>query len=57
MFSYGLMFRYPKSKAMFMLKIVCYLNGKASLHLRADKNGEQKLKEELLNVVSYLFLV
>jgi hypothetical protein len=50
------MFRYPKSEAMFMLKIACYINGRASVHLRADKNGDQQLKEELLNVINLLFL-
>ncbi len=50
------MFKYPKSKTMFLMKISCYINGKASIHLRSDKNGDQKLKEELLNVINFLVL-
>jgi len=50
------MFRYPKSEMMFMMKISCYINGKASVHLRSDKNGDQPLKEELLNIINFLFL-
>lgn len=42
---------------MFMLKISCYINGTASAHLRSDKNGDVKLKEELLNIMNYLFLI
>lgn len=41
---------------MFMLKVSCYVNGKASVHLRSDRNGDQALKEELLNVMNFLFL-
>jgi hypothetical protein len=48
------MFKYPKSPTTFMLKIMCYVNGKASIHLRADRNGDQKLKEELLNIFNFL---
>lgn len=39
-----------------MLKVSCYVNGKASVHLRSDRNGDQALKEELLNVMNFLFL-
>lgn len=36
-FSYGIMFRYPTSQTIFMLKITCYVNGKASIHLKSSE--------------------
>ena len=39
-----------------MLKITCYVNGKASIHLKssATGSGDKKLREEILDVMNYL---
>lgn len=49
------MFTYPKSNSSFLLKVICYVNGKASLHLKSS-HGEQdrKLREEILDVMNFL---
>ncbi len=40
-FSYGIMFNYPKSATVFMVKVTCYVSGKASLHLKSGDNNKQ----------------
>jgi hypothetical protein len=42
------MFRYPKTATIFMMKIICYVNGRASVHLKSDQTAvsmDKKLKE------------
>jgi hypothetical protein len=55
-FAYGIMFHYPTTKTVFMMKIVCYVSGKASIHLKSSSTGhtDKKLREEILDVMSYL---
>lgn len=50
------MFTYPTSTIVFMLKIVCYVTGKASIHLKSSASGagDKKLREEILDVMNYL---
>lgn len=41
------MFNYPKSLTVFMVKVTCYVSGKASLHLKSgdnNNNSDKKLR-------------
>lgn len=48
------MFKYPKSDNVFYMKITCYVSGKAALQLRSQRQGDKKLKEEILNVFNFI---
>jgi hypothetical protein len=56
-FSYGIMFSYPKSTTSFMMKITCYVNGKASIHLKSNQANDtvdKRLRDEILDIINYL---
>lgn len=38
-FTYGIMFSYPKSNTVFMMKVICYISGKASIHIKNNQNS------------------
>ena len=49
------MFTYPKSTSSFVLKVVCYVSGKASLHLKSSQGeADRRLREEVLDVMNFL---
>lgn len=50
------MFHYPTSSTVFMLKVVCYVNGRASLHLKSSAltSGDKRLREEILDIMNFL---
>jgi hypothetical protein len=50
------MFRYPTSNTVFMMKITCYVTGKASLHLKSSEanNSDRRLREEILDIMNFL---
>jgi len=41
------MFKYPTTTTVFMMKIICYISGKASIHLKSSSatTGDKKLCE------------
>jgi hypothetical protein len=41
-FSYGIMFSFPKVATLFMVKVTCYVSGKASLHLKSSHSSTDK---------------
>ena len=54
-FAYALMFTYPRSNSSFLLKVVCYVSGKASLHLKSSQGqADTRLREEILDVMNFL---
>lgn len=52
-FSYGIMFSFPRLPGLLMLKVTCYVSGKASLHLKSQ-NQDKRLREQTLDILSYL---
>ena len=48
------MFHFPKSNGIIMLKIMCYVTGKASLHLKCSPEVQVGLREKILDVMSVL---
>jgi hypothetical protein len=54
-FSYGIMFSFPRLPALFMLKVTCYVSGKASLHLKSQGQAtDKRFREQTLDILSYL---
>lgn len=51
------MFNYPKSATTFMLKVTCYVSGKASVHLKSSQSNQsvdKRLREQILDIMCYL---
>jgi hypothetical protein len=53
-FAYGIMFRYPKCRNVFLLKVVCFVTGRVALELRGVESGDSKLKKEILNAFNFI---
>ena len=41
-FSYGIMFSFPRLQGLFMVKVTCYVSGKASLHIKSQGGTSDK---------------
>jgi hypothetical protein len=49
------MFTFPRQNALMMLKVTCYVSGKASLHLKSQGHtSEKRFREQTLDILSYL---
>lgn len=54
------MFKSIVSTNTFLIKIVCYVDGKASVHLRSSATiqyTDRKFKEDLLDAINFLCFV
>jgi hypothetical protein len=54
-FSYGIMFSFPRLQGLFMVKVTCYVSGKASIHIKSQGGTpDKRLREQTLDILSYL---